>query len=105
MREPRSARSRRGVGLLVLLLTGAAGRDDLDNSNGDVVQAPGYVVADATAFWRPTENLILRGGVFNLFDTTYYNQANLTDLPANSTTVQRLQAPGINASLSIDYQW
>lgn len=90
---------------LSLLARGASGRDELDNSNGDVFQAPGYVVADATAFWRPSENLRLRGGIFNLFDTNYYNQANLTDLPANSSTVQRLQAPGINASISIDYQW
>ncbi|GJM08239.1 MAG: sugar transporter [Lysobacteraceae bacterium] len=90
---------------LSLLARGASGRDDLDNSDGDVFQAPGYVVADAAAFWRPNENLRLRGGIFNLFDTTYYNQANLTDLPANSSTVQRLQAPGINASISIDYQW
>ncbi len=66
------------------LITSAGMRND---GNAATFDAPGYGVMDLTAWWEPeqTKGLRIQGGIYNLFDKTYYNAVNLRD--TNMTTV------------------
>ncbi len=76
------------------LVTSAGMRSD---GNTRTFDAPGYGVVDLTAWWEPeqTKGLRIQGGIYNLFDKTYYNAVALKDLnnttvPSNSNTAQPL---------------
>lgn len=62
-----------GADVAFIASTGA--RDDDDSSTFD---APGYGIVDLTAWWQPEQvkGLSVRAGVYNVFDTTYYEVVN-----------------------------
>ncbi|WP_183821355.1 TonB-dependent hemoglobin/transferrin/lactoferrin family receptor [Aliirhizobium cellulosilyticum] len=69
-------------------LTGifAAGmRDDGDSATFD---APGYGVANLTAWWEPeqTNGLRIQAGVYNLFDKKYWNAVGVRDVNPGSSS-------------------
>ena len=92
----------------VSLITSAAMRDDGDATTFD---APGYGVVDLTAWWEPEQakGLRIQGGVYNLFDKTYYNAVALKDLnptivPSNSNALQPIEyysEPGRTFKISL----
>ncbi|MCQ0987377.1 TonB-dependent hemoglobin/transferrin/lactoferrin family receptor [Jiella marina] len=65
-------------------LTLAAARDDVES---DINRTPSYALLDLTAWYKPTqiEGLKLSGGVYNVFDETYYDALDIPD----SATQQR----------------
>ncbi|SME97393.1 iron complex outermembrane recepter protein [Tistlia consotensis] len=70
-------------------------RVDLDPTTGtgrDVRETPGYAVFDLFASWSPFQDCDLRLGVTNLFDTTYANHLNRSNL-ADPAEVQ-VNEPG-----------
>jgi hemoglobin/transferrin/lactoferrin receptor protein len=65
----------------------AGAKDDDDDTTFD---APGYGIVDLTAWWQPEQvkGLTIRGGVYNLFDKTYYDAVNVRDVDLASSTSQ-----------------
>ncbi len=90
------------------LVTSAAMRND---GNAKTFDAPGYGIVDLTAWWEPEQvkGLRIQGGVYNLFDKTYYNGVALKDLnastvPSNSNTNQPIafySEPGRTFKISL----
>jgi hemoglobin/transferrin/lactoferrin receptor protein len=73
------------------LITAAGMKSDGDAATFD---APGYGTVDLTAWWEPEQTgLRIQGGIYNLFDKTYYNAVALKDVnpvtvPASSNSSQ-----------------
>lgn len=85
------------------LARGAERQDRLDETNGPVASPDSYVVFDLTAWWKPTANTRLRGGLFNLFDEDYTAYLDVAGLPADTPNPERFQRPGRNFSLAFDW--
>lgn len=77
-------------------------------------------VFDMFGYYRPTKNLTLRGGVYNIFDTKYHTWDSLRGINMNSTInsisrvhyergnlqgLERYYAPGRNFAASIQYKF
>ncbi|MBO9544261.1 TonB-dependent hemoglobin/transferrin/lactoferrin family receptor [Caulobacter sp.] len=62
---------------------------------------PSFTVGDLTAWWAVTQNVTLRGGVFNLTDEKYWWWADARGLADNSTVKDGYSQPGRNYSVSL----
>lgn len=85
-----------------LLARGAAKQDRLDETEGPLYVPDGYVVFDATAWYRPTAGTRIRGGLFNLLDEDYTRWLDVAGLPADAPNPERFQSPGFNVGLLFD---
>lgn len=71
-------------------------------------------VFDMFGYYKPTKNITLRAGVYNLFNRTYHTWDALRGINAHSTTnavdrdgngLQRFYAPGRNYSASVEIKF
>lgn len=91
-------------------LTGIFGSAMRESSSTTVFNAPGYGIANLTAWWEPkqVEGLRIQAGIYNLFDKQYWDGVAYRDLstatPSNSNTNQPLafySEPGRHFKISI----
>ncbi|MBB4104696.1 TonB-dependent hemoglobin/transferrin/lactoferrin family receptor [Allorhizobium borbori] len=66
-----------------------------DDGNASTFDAPGYGIFDLTAWWEPEQikGLRVQGGVYNVFDKTYYNaialrNVNMSSVPSDTNSAQ-----------------
>ncbi|MBL8631118.1 MAG: TonB-dependent hemoglobin/transferrin/lactoferrin family receptor, partial [Rhodospirillaceae bacterium] len=91
-----------------LSVTHSNGKDVTRTSN---ICAPscytpkGFEVVDLTAFYNVTENVTLRAGVFNVFDTKYWWWSDVRGLASTSTIKDSYTQPSRNASVSLAVQF
>ncbi|MHA6718098.1 TonB-dependent hemoglobin/transferrin/lactoferrin family receptor [Sphingomonas sp. RS6] len=71
----------------------------------DCYRPPAFTIVDATAFFRVTDGLTLRAGVFNLFDLKYAWWNDVRGLAVSSTITDAYTQPGRNGSVSISYRF
>jgi hemoglobin/transferrin/lactoferrin receptor protein len=64
-----------------------------------------FVTFDITAYVRVTNDVTLRGGVFNLTDRKYWLWQDIRGLAANSAVRDAYTQPGRNGSVSISYRF
>jgi hemoglobin/transferrin/lactoferrin receptor protein len=62
---------------------------------------PAFTILDVTAYWNATENVTLRGGLFNLFDEKYWWWGDVRGVASNSNVVDAYSQPGRNFSVSV----
>ena len=92
-----------GANLSIKAVAGKKG-DDWSNANGvSNVTAPGYVVTDLTGFYRPIKDLTLRAGLFNIFDTQYWDYSDLSNTQNNALGLERRTQSGRNWGLEAEY--
>jgi hemoglobin/transferrin/lactoferrin receptor protein len=75
----------------------------LDEVRGELFEAPGYAVFDLFLSQRIGRHLLLRGGVENLLDRTYWQWADVRGLAPDDPVVPLLSQPG--RSVSMDLRW
>lgn len=71
-------------------------------------QAPAYAVVDWTLWWTPARlpGFRIQGGVFNLFDETYWNNLDIpTSITASSPNLDYYSQPGRNYQVNLTYQF
>lgn len=66
----------------------------------DWFRVPGHGILDLTGAWRATDRLVLRAGLFNLADRTWWRWGDVSRLPDGDPLVPALSAPGRTLSLS-----
>ncbi|MGR5219177.1 TonB-dependent hemoglobin/transferrin/lactoferrin family receptor [Vibrio parahaemolyticus] len=73
----------------------------------DNVDAPGYAVMDVTAYYKPLEDLTLRAGLFNAFDTKYWLYEDLRNKTSSSTHRNNdlYTQPGRNWGVNLEYMF
>lgn len=72
---------------------------------GECFRPDDFTILDATAFFKVTEGLTLRAGVFNLLDKKYAWWSDVRGLSASSTVTDAYTQPGRNASVSLSYRF
>lgn len=80
----------------------------------EYVNKPAFVY-DISAYYRPTENLTLRGGIYNFFNQEYHTWDALRGINSFGSTnnnvdddgigVKRFTAPGRNFAVSAEYKF
>ncbi len=75
----------------------------LDDTRGSLFEAPGYALFDLYVSRRVGHHLMLRAGVENLLDRTYWQWADVRGLAPDDPTVPLLSQPG--RSLALDLRW
>ncbi|OZS41445.1 TonB-dependent hemoglobin/transferrin/lactoferrin family receptor [Photobacterium sanguinicancri] len=69
------------------------------------VEAPSYAVVDLTAYYRPTQDLTLRAGLFNAFDEKYWLYQDLNGVTESTKGIDRRTQPGRNWGVNLDYSF
>ncbi|UIJ72611.1 TonB-dependent hemoglobin/transferrin/lactoferrin family receptor [Aurantimonas sp. HBX-1] len=79
----------------------AARRDKVDEG----YEAPGYGVVDLTAWYAPEAlpGFKVAGGIFNVFDKTYYDAVNVPDSPSQPDLYY--SEPGRSFKVNVTYQF
>jgi hemoglobin/transferrin/lactoferrin receptor protein len=75
----------------------------LDESRGKLFEAPGYAVFDLFVSQRWGSHLLLRAGVENLLDRTYWRWADVRGLAPDDPLIPVLSQPG--RSVSMNLRW
>lgn len=97
---------------LLSSLTMASRKTDWQDNDAEAdkknVDAPGYAVVDLTAYYRPMQDLTLRAGLFNAFDTKYWLHDDLrskTVVPGSMSpkNYDLYTQPGRNWSVTLEY--
>lgn len=80
-------------------------RKEADRAAATAYRPDGFTILDATVFVKPTENLTLRAGIFNITDETYAWWSDVRGLAASSTVTDAYTQPGRNLSVSASYRF
>ncbi|MBM89959.1 MAG: hypothetical protein CMQ41_16475 [Gammaproteobacteria bacterium] len=85
-----------------LLVTAVAEKDRV--SSDSAVEADSYFVVDLVGNWELADSLMLRLGVFNLFDEEYAHWQNIQGLNAltSADAIANAYQPGTNVRLSLE---
>lgn len=83
-----------------LIATYASEKDAADVCAGCFIP-PEYTVFDMTAYWRITPDAVIRAGVFNISDETYWHWSDVRGLSGASAVRDAFTHPGRNFSISI----
>jgi len=79
--------------------------DRLDESNGELFKPAGYAVIDLYLTQKLGNNTILRAGLHNLTDSTYWNWSDVRGLKPDNPIIPYLAQAGRTASLSLNVVW
>ena len=85
------------------LTRAAAGKKDVDNTDGDVLLPAGHAVFDLIGYWKPTDRTRLRAGIFNLTDHAYTAYLDVQGVPADTPNPERYQRPGREFNVAFDW--
>ena len=79
--------------------------DRLDESNGELFKPAGYAVFDLFLTQKLGNNAILRAGLHNLTDRTYWNWSDVRGLQPDNPILPYLAQAGRSASISLNVVW
>ena len=84
---------------------GAARQDELDETGGELLSPPGYVVYDLLGYWRPTNSIRLRAGIYNFTDHQHTAYLDVQGIPAATANPDRFERPGRHFSVAFDWSF
>lgn len=79
--------------------------DRVDESGGELFTPPGYAVFDLFFTQRLGDNVIVRAGLQNLTDRTYWNWTDVRGLAPDNPILPYLAQAGRSASVSLNLRW
>ena len=88
-----------------LMLTGVEAQRDADTSGADLFLTDGYATVDLLAEWRFSPRLRLNAGVFNLTDAKYIEWSDVRGRTAEDALVPYYTQAGLNASVTLHYDF
>ncbi|MEZ6023525.1 MAG: TonB-dependent hemoglobin/transferrin/lactoferrin family receptor [Hyphomonadaceae bacterium] len=80
-------------------------RKDEDRTAAGNFRPDAFTILDLTAYVALTDSAVLRAGVFNVTDETYWWWSDVQGLGASSTIADAFTQPGRNFSVSISYRF
>jgi hemoglobin/transferrin/lactoferrin receptor protein len=74
-------------------------------SAANIYQPGGYATFDLLGSYEINKNVTLRAGIFNIFNTSYFNAIDVAGLTSTNTNLELFRAPGrsVSASLSAKF--
>jgi hemoglobin/transferrin/lactoferrin receptor protein len=88
-----------------LLLTAVDRKDRIDESAGPQFRSPGYEVLDVVAHVALGKRAVLRLGITNLTDETYWDWSDVRGRSAGDPVIDRFSRPGRSASASVNFRF
>ncbi len=79
--------------------------DRLDESRGELFKPAGHAVFDLFLTQKIGNNAIVRAGLHNLFDRTYWNWSDVRGLRPDDPMLPHLARAGRSASVSLNLVW
>lgn len=79
--------------------------DRRDDAGGDLFKPAGYVVFDAFLTQKLGSSMVLRAGIHNLTDRTYWSWSDIRGLAKGDPILNTLSQAGRNASVSLSLAW
>ncbi len=79
--------------------------DRLDESNGELFKPPGHAVFDLYLTQKVGNNAVVRAGLHNLADRTYWSWADVRGLAPDDPMIPYLAQAGRTASISLNVVW
>ena len=73
-------------------------------SGTPLFKAPGYAVLDLTANYRPTKNIELSAGVYNVTDKKYWTSADTKGV-LDDAQKDRYTQPGRNFAIGAEFRF
>jgi hemoglobin/transferrin/lactoferrin receptor protein len=67
--------------------------------------SPAFTLVDLIGWWRITDALTVRGGVFNVTDQKYWWWSDVRGLASNSPARDGYSQPGRNITVSLSYRF
>ncbi len=86
------------------VLRGAHGQS-VDRVNAGDFTPSAYAVVDVTAWMQVQRDVVLRAGILNLTNATYYEWASVRGRAAADPAIARYTSPGISGVVSLGYGW
>lgn len=65
----------------------------------------GYATVDFIGYYNVTDSLRLNAGVFNLFNSSYYQYSDVRNFNQGDARVDRFAQPGINVGLNVSWRF
>ena len=65
---------------------------------------PSFTLLDVLGWWRITDQLTVRGGVFNVTDQKYWSWSDVRGVASNSPARDGYSQPGTNFTVSLSYR-
>ncbi|NOX69686.1 MAG: TonB-dependent receptor [Gammaproteobacteria bacterium] len=78
---------------------------DRDESRGELFTPAGYTVFDLFVSQRLTERTVLRAGVLNVTDRTYWVWSDVRGLSPGDPMIPNLSRPGRSLTVGLDMNW
>ncbi|MEZ8195747.1 TonB-dependent hemoglobin/transferrin/lactoferrin family receptor [Vibrio cortegadensis] len=82
-----------------------ASKDKWANSGYENINVAGYTLVDLTAYYRPMNDLTVRGGLFNAFDKQYWLYNDMIGAEADDNGLDRKAQAGRNWGIELDYKF
>jgi len=78
---------------------------DRDESRGELFKPEEYVVFDLYVTQKLTDRMVLRAGVLNLTDRTYWVWSDVRGLAPDDPMIPNLSRPGRSLTVGLDMNW
>lgn len=100
-------------GELVWTLVAEKDRDDISEGDrdssesdpqGEQYATPGYGLVDLTGYYKPTKDITLRAGIFNMTDKKYWAWDDVRGVSDEYSGLDRYTQPGRNYSVSVKWE-
>jgi hemoglobin/transferrin/lactoferrin receptor protein len=76
-----------------------------DETGGELFKPPGHAVFDFYYTQHLGERMMLRGGVMNLADRSYWNWSDVRGLSSDDPVIPHLAQAGRSITLSLNWRW
>jgi hemoglobin/transferrin/lactoferrin receptor protein len=84
-----------------LALTAAAAQHRIPEAPVPPAQSKGFAVLDLTGYWQVTTGIVLRAGLMNLTDRSYFEWSDIRGRAAGDPLLEQYRRPGRHGSLSL----
>lgn len=70
-----------------------------------IVTVPAHTTVDVLISYEIAPRFTINAGIFNLFDTSYYDPQSVAALPANTPNIELYRAPGRTVAMNASLRW
>lgn len=85
--------------------TSSKDESDIDQTDGERFATPGWTTLDLSAGWKPAAWVMIRAGLFNLTDKTYWRWLDISNLEVGNPMIPILSRPGRNYSVTARFMF
>ena len=90
---------------IILYSTFVAGKDDVDETIGELFKPSGYGIVDLIGNYQINDSTSISFAINNLTDRKYWQWSAVGGMLVDDPIIESLSAPGINGSVQLRFHW